>query len=177
MGAEAAATDVDVVGASTSSTATETASETADTAGASPERITLRAVLEAGFVAGMVFLALEVLTGIAGASTPMGPARASIKGVFGVAPGQLTVGGTVGTLGVHFALALLTTLALGRMVHFWKTYVAVPIGLAFGGFLYTANVVLLSAVAPNATIGSGLGIIVNYALFGLVAAWIYKVRQ
>ena len=71
-----------------------------------PSGYNVRAALEAGVVAGVVFLALEVLASQFGAATPMGPARATIKGLFGLEAGQMTSGGLFGTLVVHFGLAL-----------------------------------------------------------------------
>ncbi len=45
------------------------------------------------------------------------------------------------------------------------------------GFLYTANVVLLWASAPAVSIGGEMSLIVNYIVFGAVAAGIYKFWQ
>ncbi len=142
-----------------------------------PSGYNVRAALEAGLVAGVVFLGLEVLASQFGAATPMGPARATIKGLFGLEAGQMTSGGLLGSLAVHFGLALTTTLVLAYIVHSWKPYVAAILGLAYGGLLYTANTVLFTFSAPGPTIGSGLPIITNYILFGIVAAWLYKLRQ
>lgn len=139
--------------------------------------LNVRAVIEAGLVAGVVFLGLELFTSWLGASSPMGPARATLKGLFDVTAGQMSTSGLVGTLGIHFGLALATTLVLGRLIHHWRTYVALIFGAAFGGFLYTANVVLLWNAAPSVSLGGGLAIIANYAIFGGVAAAIYKARQ
>jgi hypothetical protein len=149
----------------------------AETTTGAEGNLNVRAVLEAGIVAGAVFLGLELFTSWLGASTPMGPARATVKGLFDVTAGQMSTSGLMGTLGVHFGLALTTTLVLGRLIHHWRTYVAMIFGGAFGGFLYTANVVLLWNVAPGVSLGGGLAIIANYALFGIVAAAIYKARQ
>jgi len=139
--------------------------------------MSLSSALVAGLGAGVVFLMLELLASSFGAGTPMGPARATIKDVIGLSPGQYTTGGLLGTLGVHFGLALLTTVVLARIVHAWKTYVAVILGGAFGGFLYTANVVLTWTIAAGVTIGGNLSLIANYVIFGATAAAIYKYWQ
>jgi len=66
---------------------------------------------------------------------------------------------------------------LAFLIRRWKTYVATIFGLAYGGVLYTANVVIFTFTAPGPTIGSGLAIIINYIVFGMIAAWVYKRRQ
>jgi hypothetical protein len=38
-------------------------------------------------------------------------------------------------------------------------------------------VVIFTFTAPGPTIGSGLAIIINYIVFGMIAAWVYKRRQ
>jgi len=161
------------VAASTASNAPKTASSASDSA---RSRLSLRAVIEASLIAGAVFLVLEVVASAFGAASPMGPARASLKGLLGWTPGQLTAGQMAGTLAVHFGLALVTTLALGLLVHRLKTHIAVLAGFAFGGILYTANTVALGFFTP-ATLGIGLAIIVNYLAYGALAGWIYKRRQ
>lgn len=137
----------------------------------------LSSALVAGLAAGVLFLLMEVAASTMGAGTPMGPARATIKDLFGAAPGQFTTTGLLGTLGVHFGLSLLTAGFIGRLVHRFRTYIAVILGGAVGGFLYTANVVLVWAGAPNVTIGGELAMIVNYVVFGAVAAGAYKFWQ
>lgn len=170
MTKDGSASEIDVVGASTEAMPDDDASNNAPA-------LNVRAVLEASVVAGVVFLALEIVASLFGAASPMGPARASLKGLAGFETGPSSVAGMTGTLLVHFGLSFATTLVLALLVRRWKTYVACTLGLAFGGFLYTANVILLSAVSPGASLGTGLGLIVNYALYGAVAAWLYKVRQ
>ena len=145
--------------------------ETARPSETPSSRFIVSGALIAGLVAGGVFLLLEVLASSFGAGTPIGPARATVQNLFGVASG------TFSTLTVHFGLALATTAVLGRVVHAWRTYVAVILGGAFGGFLYTANVVLLWASAPAVSIGGEMSLIVNYIVFGAVAAGIYKFWQ
>lgn len=135
------------------------------------------AALAAGLAAGVVFLLLELLASSFGAGTPIGPARATLKSFVGVAPGQFTTSSLLGTLAVHFGLSLLTTAILARLVHAWKTYVAAILGGAFGGFLYTANVVLTWTVSPDVTLGGNLAMIINYILFGATAALVYKYWQ
>jgi hypothetical protein len=137
----------------------------------------LRAVVAASLAAGALFLALELAASLVWDATPFGPARATLKSLFGFSADQITASGITGTLVVHFGLALLTTFVLALVVGRWKTYVAVPLGLAFGGFLYTANVLLLSFVAPAPFLTSDLTIIANYGLYGAASAWVYKARQ
>ena len=164
-------TDLPIAGASPSASAADTGTP------ADGIPFGMRAMVEAGLAAGVVFLLLEVVASQFGAATPVGPARATIKSLLDVPTGQATSAGLAGTLTVHFGLALSTTFVLGVLVRRWKTYVATVFGLAYGGVLYTANVVLFAFTAPGPTIGSGLAIIVNYMLFGMVAAWVYKQRQ
>ena len=137
----------------------------------------LPAALLAGLAAGVLFLLMELVASTLGAGTPMGPARATIKDLFGVAPGQFTTAGLLSTLGVHFALSLITAGFIGRLVHRFRTYIAVIFGGAFGGFLYTANVLLVWAGAPTVTIGGELAMIINYVVFGIAAAGAYKFWQ
>ena len=137
----------------------------------------LPAALMAGLAAGVLFLLMEVIASTLGAGTPMGPARATIKDLFGVVPGQFTIGGLLGTLSVHFGLSLIAAGVIGRLVHRFRTYIAVILGGLFGGFLYTANVVLVWAGAPTVTIVGETAMIVNYVVFGVASAGVYKLRQ
>jgi len=174
MSTPADATDSPNIPIARASTGSVSESATSTDAGSS---FRLRAALEAGAVAGTVFLLLEVIASQFGAATPLGPARATLKGLLDVPAGQATSAGLAGTLAVHFGLALATTIVLAFLIRRWKTYVATIFGLAYGGVLYTANVVIFTFTAPGPTIGSGLAIIINYIVFGMIAAWVYKQRQ
>lgn len=143
----------------------------------SPSTFHLSSALIAGLVAGTLFLLMEVVASWIGAGTPMGPARATVKDLFGIAPGQFTTTGLLSTLAVHFGLSLLTAGMIGRLIHRFRTYIAVILGGAFGGFLYTANVLIVWAGAPTVTIGGELAMIVNYVVFGMAAAAAYKAWQ
>ena len=78
---------------------------------------------------------------------------------------------------VHFSLSLLTTFVLGLIIHRWARHYAVGIGLVFGACLYMANVVLFIVIRPELEILSDMLMLVDYVLYGAVAAWFYKRRQ
>ncbi|PEN14205.1 hypothetical protein CRI94_03975 [Longibacter salinarum] len=151
--------------------------ETRPTTDEPTSNFSLSAAAVAGLGAGLVFLLLELLASALGAGTPIGPARATIKDVVDLTPGQYTTRGFISTLAIHFALSLAATAVLARLVHHWKTFIAIIIGGAFGGFLYTANVALTWTIAPDIAIGGKLALIANYIIFGAAAALIYKVLQ
>lgn len=140
-------------------------------------RMSLRAVLEAGFGAGMIFLLLELLATAFGAETPLGPASITLREVLRVETGPMSSGLAVAVLLVHFTLSFCTTLALAVFIHRWGVRLSVAAGFVYGLFLYAVNFILFALVLPGlAAAGDGVAMF-NYVIYGGAAAWIYSVRQ
>lgn len=152
------------------------ASQTQATA-TNTSRIHLRAVLEAGLGAGVVFLLLEYITGLLGAATALGPATFTLQTALNVDPAASSSGLVAPALLLHFMLSLLTTGVLGVIVHRWTRQYALVAGALYGAFLYSGNVVLFTVFQPELGLLNDTLMLVNYALYGLTAAWIYKRRQ
>jgi hypothetical protein len=124
----------------------------------------------AGLVAGAVFLGLEYAASLVGAGTPLGPAGPTLTAFLGVQPNTSLYGSL---LAAHFALSLLSILPLALVVRRLKMTITVVVGALYGGMLfalYTAStVVLLPSVAEV-----DLVLIINYAVFGAVGAYLTK---
>jgi membrane-bound ClpP family serine protease len=140
-------------------------------------RINGRAVLEAGLIAGVVFLMLEFITGIVGAATSLGPATFTLQTALNVGAEPPSAGLVTAAMFLHFTLSLLTTLVLGFIIHRWARHYAIVAGLLYGAFLYSGNVVLFIVIEPELGLVNDTLMLVNYAIYGTAAAWLYKRRQ
>jgi len=140
-------------------------------------RISFRAVIEAGLGAGLLFLALEFITGALGAATALGPATFTLQTALNVGTTAPSTEVIVAAMFLHFSLSLLTTLVLGFIIHRWTWHYAIVAGLLYGAFLYSGNVVLFIVIQPELGLVNDTLMLVNYALYGSAAAWLYKRRQ
>jgi hypothetical protein len=151
-------------------TSSQTGSQT------SASRIDLRAVIEAGLGAGVLFLLLEFITGTLGAATSLGPATFTLQTALNVGSEPPSAGLISAAMLLHFMLSLLTTLVLGIIIHRMVRPYALVAGLLYGAFLYSGNVVLFIVIQPELGLVNDTLMLVNYALYGAFAAWLYKWR-
>lgn len=140
-------------------------------------RISFQSVLEAGLAAGVLFLLLEFITGAFGAATALGPATFTLQTALNV--GDVPPSATLvsAAMLLHFLLSLATTFVLGIIVHRMARQYAVVAGVLYGAFLYAGNVVLFVVIQPELGLVNDTLMLVNYALYGAFAAWLYKQRQ
>lgn len=135
-----------------------------------------RAVFRAGLGAGVVFLILELLTAfVFDVGTPLGPAYVTLQGLVGAEGGGLYNPGLVlAGLFVHFSLSVFVLVPLAVFIHPWKQqYLVAAAGIVYGGALYAINFLLFSLLVPFLATQGGVVMLINYALFGMVAAWRY----
>lgn len=136
------------------------------------------AAVAAGFVAGIVFLALEVVTAyLFGTGTPFGPAHVTLHGLIGAEelPQQLNPGLVLAGLFLHVLLSVLLAFPLALLIHPWRRSALVPVlGLLMGVVLYFINFNLFAFAMPLMATVRDVSMVVHYALFGLVTAWTYK---
>lgn len=140
-------------------------------------RISFRAVIEAGLAAGVLFLILEFITGALGAATSLGPATFTLQTALNAGGVPPSSGLIAVAMLLHFLLSLATTLVLGFIIHRMASHYALVAGLLYGAFLYSGNVVLFVVIQPELGIVNDTLMLVNYALYGSFAAWLYKQRQ
>lgn len=133
-----------------------------------------KAVFIAGLGAGAFFFLLEIVTGLLGAGTLLGPAHLTLRAFLGAPAGPPSADMVALTVLLHAVLSLLTTAVLGLAIHRWRTELAVPLGLVYGVLLYTINFVVFAAWLPGLEGGRGIIMSLDYALYGMAAAWLYK---
>jgi len=152
-----------------------------DTSARAPQssrpRVNLRAAVEAGLGAGIIFLLLELLTAALGAGTPLGPASLTLREVLRVEAGPMTSGLALAVVFVHFALALITTFALAFFIHRWILRLSIVAGIVYGLLLYALNFILFALVLPGLAAEGDVFMMIGYALYGGAAAWLYAVRR
>jgi hypothetical protein len=140
-------------------------------------RISFRAVLEAGLSAGVLFLVLEFLSGALGAATALGPATFTLQTALNVGDTPPSATLISAAMVLHFLLSLATTLVLGFIIHRMARPYAIVAGVLYGAFLYSGNVVLFTVFQPELGFVNDTLMLVNYALYGAFAGWLYKKRQ
>lgn len=133
--------------------------------------------LEAGVLAGVLFLLLEYLSTILlGAGSPMGPAQLTLRSILNLGSSTPTEPYFITVLVVHFGLSLLTTFALGYLIHRVVRYWAVTLGVVYGLLLYAINFFLFAFWLPDISAATDLFMVVNYMIYGGMAAWLYQWR-
>lgn len=141
----------------------------------------LRAAALAGLVSGAVFMMWEmILVGIMEGS-PWGPPRMIAAIAMGrdvlpqpgaAATFNLTV--LIVAMIVHFVLAVIYAAILGWIVHRLSMGVSLAVGVAFGITLYIVNFYGFTELFPWFAMARNWIGVAGHAIFGLVAAWIYK---
>lgn len=136
------------------------------------------AAVGAGLIAGTLFLFLEVTTAyIFGTGTPFGPAHVTLHGLIGSEelPQHLNPGLVLAGLFLHVSLSVLLAFPLALLIHPWRRSALVPvIGLLMGVVLYFLNFNLFAFAMPLMATVRDVSMLVHYAIFGLVTAWVYK---
>lgn len=145
-------------------------------------RIDWSAAVWSGFIAGLVFMALEMmLVPLLQGGSPWGPPRmiAAIGMGKEVLPPPATFDLVVFMVAmlIHLALAIVYGLILALIIQRLSMGMAIVAGAVFGLVLYLVNFYGFTAVFPwFAMARGGLGIFVHI-MFGAVAAWTYKGMQ
>ena len=143
----------------------------------STQGFSLAAGLEAGLLAGAVFLLLEyVSAAVLDAASPMGPAYVTLHSILNLAPGSTTDPYLITVLFVHFGLSLATTLVLAYLVRHVVRYWAVTLGTVYGLLLYGINFFVFAMWLPDLTAANDLFMLVDYMIYGGLAAWAYQWR-
>ena len=139
--------------------------------------LNLKAAVNAGLIAGALFLVAEMLLVPLVGGSPWGPPRMIAAIVLGEGvlppPASFALGIVLVALAVHFALSIVYAIALGAMVHRAGSGAALLIGLAFGLVLYLVNFFVFTAVFPWFATARNWVSIVSHLLFGGVAAASY----
>jgi hypothetical protein len=133
--------------------------------------------LEAGVLAGVLFLLLEYLsTVLLGAGSPLGPASLTLRSILNLGSSAPTEPYVITVLFIHFGLSLLTTFALGYLIHRVVRYWAVTLGVVYGLLLYAINFFVFAFWLPDITAVTDLFMVVNYMIYGGTAAGLYQWR-
>lgn len=137
------------------------------------------ATVIAGLGAGLIFLAIELITGFVwGFDTPFGPADVLL-----IALTEQTVAG-----GFDFGLLFLATLfhlftsiilafILAFIIYRWSKGVAVLVGAVYGLVVYFVAFYLFSIVIGDIATARGVVMLANHILFGALIGWIYKALE
>ncbi len=135
-----------------------------------------------GLIAGLVFLALElILVPLLQGGSPWGPPRMIAAIGLGKEvlppPATFDLGIIFVAMLIHFALAIVYGLILALIIHRLSMGTAIVAGAVFGLALYVINFYGFTALFPwFAMARGGLSIFVHL-VFGVVAAWVYKAMQ
>lgn len=141
-----------------------------------------QAAMSAGFIAGIVFLVIEMLLVPAflhgGAWDFPQKIAALVFGPSLLSPEATFHGGAVFTaLVVHFALSIVYGLALGAFVAPLEKTPALSMGVIFGMTLYVVNFYFFTAWFPWFVDARNWVTVVAHLAFGLVAVALYKASQ
>ena len=137
------------------------------------------AALWAGFIAGVVFLALNMvlMTQVVGgnvwviiryfASLVMG------EGVL-APPATFDPLITIVALVVHFVLSIIFGLILAIIIHRWGLLIGIVLGAVFGLALYSINIYALTRFFPWFFVMNHWTFVVAHIIFGAVAGGVYE---
>lgn len=143
--------------------------------------LNLGAAVLAGLLAGLVFLALELLAGfVFGVGVPFGPAYVTLHGLVGAegSPEILDPVLVGGAVFLHFLLSVAMTIPLAILIHPWKhVAVATSVGAVLGVLLFYLNEALLASLLPIWNEMRYVLMLVHYTAFGMLAALTYKWLQ
>lgn len=139
--------------------------------------VDVKAVLIAGIVAAIAFLAIELaLMPIMGfdVSRPLRTMAAILVGSRVLAPAvAFTVGILVAALLVHVALSLFYTFLLGLFIRGHSMEFSVVVGVIFGFALYVMNFHVFSSIYPWVAEARSWVTVLAHLVFGAVAAGVY----
>lgn len=140
----------------------------------------LAAAVEAGLLAGFLFLTMEVLLSfLTHTSSPFGPAHLLVVGLSNPSDGiiRFTISNVILGLLIHFVLSVTLTVILARIVRAMSTHIAVAFGFVFGFFLYYLNYYVFALWLPVMIGIREISTMINYVIFGVSGAWIFKLLQ
>lgn len=143
----------------------------------------LSAAIKAGLIAGLVFLAMEmILVATVGGGSPWGPPRMIGAIVLGAdalpPPMSFDLGIVVVALIVHMVLAMVLAVVFAflatRLDLARTTFILV--GALFGLVMYFIGFYLMTAVFPWFAMARGWITLLSHLVFGAVLAWMYLPR-
>lgn len=145
-----------------------------------PRQLDWKAGVEAGLIAGVVFLVAEMLmVWLIQGESPWGPPRMIAAMVMGrdvlPPPATFDIGIVMAAMAVHFILAIVYGLIAGWLLHWSHPFgTALLFGAIFGVAIYLVNFYLIAPAAfPWFTMARNWISVVAHALFGIVAAGAY----
>lgn len=89
-------------------------------------------------------------------------------------PATFTLGVFIAAIGVHFVLSIVYTLILAWVVHSLDANKGIPVGAGLGLLLYFINFHGFTALFPWFAMARTPITIFTHIIFGIVAAWVYK---
>lgn len=143
-------------------------------------KVSWKAVVWAGIVAGVVFMMLEMaLVGTVGDQSHWGPPRmiAAMAMGEGVLPPPATFdfGIMMVAMMIHLVLSVILGVILGWAISQWRMNLttAIVAGTLFGLIVYFVNFYGFTAIFPWFAMARGGISIFAHAMFGLVLGWVY----
>lgn len=142
-------------------------------------KVSWRAAVWAGVIAGAVFMALEmIMVPLFLAGSPWAPPRMMAAIVMGEGvlppPATFDLGIFVTALVVHFALSIIYLLILAWIIRTLTLGTALLVGAAFGLALYLINFYGFTAIFPWFAMARNWVSVFAHVVFGLTGAWAYK---
>lgn len=145
------------------------------------ERLNWRAAIWAGFVAGIVFIMLEMaLVSTVGGMSPWAPPRMMAAIAMGerVLPPPATFDAVVVgvAMAVHFTLSIILGVILGWAISRWRMglLAALLVGTIFGLTVYLVDFYIFTAIFPWFAMARNAISIFAHAVFGLVLGGVYR---
>ncbi len=143
----------------------------------------LSAAVKAGLLAGLVFMAMEmILVATVGGGSPWGPPRMIGAIALGAdvlpPPASFDLGVFVVAMLIHFVLAVVLAVVFAfvaaRLDLARTTFILA--GALFGLVVYFVSFYLMTAVFPWFAMARGLITLLSHLVFGAVLAWSYLPR-
>jgi hypothetical protein len=133
--------------------------------------------VEAAFIAGLVFLALQMFAFWAFfGQSPIAPARsvaAIVSGPEVLQGAGFDFGVLVVAAAVHFGLSILFAWVLTPLIQDMSIGRGVAVGLGFGLLLFIVNFFVMAALFPWFAEGRNWVTLINHLIFGAVLAYSY----
>lgn len=153
--------------------------ETSTTSGTRETRVTWKAAIWAGVIAGAVFLILEmVMVPLFLGGSPWAPPRMIAATAMGQGvlppPATFNLGIFVVAAVVHFVLSILYAIIIAFIIFRMTIGPALLVGAAFGLVLYLVNFFILTGIFPWFANARNWVSVFAHVVFGLAAAWSYK---
>ena len=144
------------------------------------EKLSWKAAIWAGIVAGIVFMMLEMaLVGTIGGGSPWGPPRMIAAMAMGESvlppPATFDFGIMMVAMMIHFAFSIIVGIILGWAISHRRMNLvtALVAGTVFGLAIYFVDFYIMTGVFPWFAMARGAISIFAHAMFGLVLGWVY----